>query len=82
VERETGALHPSVIGKELRLPLQGKIDQTDTQRWGGFSWQQTTVPPRATAGRKSFAPPVQRDRSDLAMMIGGDRRHDGTGRNP
>ena len=59
MERETGALHPSVIGKELHDFLyKGKIDPKQTlSGWGGFSWQRTTVPfLRANRpGRKSSA---------------------------
>jgi thiamine pyrophosphate-dependent acetolactate synthase large subunit-like protein len=70
-----GALHPSVIGKELNNFLyKGKIDPKQTLTgWGGFSWQRTTVPMlRANRPGQEIVCPYQFGAigPDLAMMIG------------
>ena len=82
---ETGALHPSVIGKELHDFLyKGKIDPKQTlSGWGGFSWQRTTVPfLRANRPGQEIVCPYQFGAigPDLAMMIGAaTAAKDGTG---
>jgi len=72
---DTGALHPSVIGKELNDFLyHGKIDPKQTLTgWGGFSWQRTTVPMlRANRAGQEIVCPYQFGAigPDMAMMIG------------
>jgi thiamine pyrophosphate-dependent acetolactate synthase large subunit-like protein len=72
---DTGALHPSVIGKELNDFLyKGKIDPKQTlSGWGGFSWQRTTVPYlRAQRAGQEIVCPYQFGAigPDMAMMIG------------
>jgi thiamine pyrophosphate-dependent acetolactate synthase large subunit-like protein len=72
---DTGALHPSVIGKELNDFLyKGKIDPKQTlSGWGGFSWQRTTVPYlRAHRAGQEIVCPYQFGAigPDMAMMIG------------
>lgn len=72
---DTGALHPSVIGKELNDFLyRGKIDPKQTMSgWGGFSWQRATVPYlRANRPGQEIVCPYQFGAigPDLAMMIG------------
>jgi thiamine pyrophosphate-dependent acetolactate synthase large subunit-like protein len=72
---DTGALHPSVIGKELNDFLyKGKIDPKQTLTgWGGFSWQRTTVPMlRANRAGQEIVCPYQFGAigPDMAMMIG------------
>ena len=72
---DTGALHPSVIGKELNDFLyKGKIDPKQTLTgWGGFSWQRTTVPMlRANRPGQEIVCPYQFGAigPDMAMMIG------------
>jgi thiamine pyrophosphate-dependent acetolactate synthase large subunit-like protein len=72
---DTGALHPSVIGKELNDFLyKGKIDPRQTLTgWGGFSWQRTTVPMlRANRPGQEIVCPYQFGAigPDMAMMIG------------
>ena len=82
---DTGALHPSVIGKELHDFLyKGKIDPKQTlSGWGGFSWQRTTVPfLRANRPGQEIVCPYQFGAigPDLAMMIGAaTAAKDGTG---
>ena len=82
---DTGALHPSVIGKELHDFLyKGKIDPKQTLTgWGGFSWQRTTVPfLRANRAGQEIVCPYQFGAigPDLAMMIGAaTAAKDGTG---
>jgi thiamine pyrophosphate-dependent acetolactate synthase large subunit-like protein len=72
---DTGALHPSVIGKELNDFLyHGRIDPKQTMTgWGGFSWQRTTVPfLRANRAGQEIVCPYQYGAigPDMAMMIG------------
>jgi thiamine pyrophosphate-dependent acetolactate synthase large subunit-like protein len=72
---DTGALHPSVIGKELNDFLyHGKIDPKQTLTgWGGFSWQKTTVPLlQANRPGQEIVCPYQFGAigPDMAMMIG------------
>ena len=82
---DTGALHPSVIGKELHDFLyKGKIDPKQTlSGWGGFSWQRTTVPfLRANRAGQEIVCPYQFGAigPDMAMMIGAaTAAKDGTG---
>lgn len=82
---DTGALHPSVIGKELNDFLyRGKIDPKQTMTgWGGFSWQRTTVPfLRANRAGQEIVCPYQYGAigPDMAMMIGAAiAAKDGTG---
>ncbi len=82
---DTGALHPSVIGKELNDFLyKGKIDPKQTMTgWGGFSWQRTTVPfLRANRAGQEIVCPYQYGAigPDMAMMIGAALAvKDGTG---
>jgi thiamine pyrophosphate-dependent acetolactate synthase large subunit-like protein len=82
---DTGALHPSVIGKELNDFLyNGKIDPKQTlSGWGGFSWQRTTVPfLRANRAGQEIVCPYQFGAigPDMAMMIGAaTAAKDGTG---
>ena len=82
---DTGALHPSVIGKELNDFLyKGKIDPKQTlSGWGGFSWQRTTVPfLRANRAGQEIVCPYQFGAigPDMAMMIGAAiAAKDGTG---
>jgi thiamine pyrophosphate-dependent acetolactate synthase large subunit-like protein len=82
---DTGALHPSVIGKELNDFLyKGKIDPKQTlSGWGGFSWQRTTVPfLRANRAGQEIVCPYQFGAigPDMAMMIGAaTAAKDGTG---
>jgi thiamine pyrophosphate-dependent acetolactate synthase large subunit-like protein len=72
---DTGALHPSVIGRELNDFLyHGRIDPKQTMTgWGGFSWQRTTVPfLRANRAGQEIVCPYQYGAigPDMAMMIG------------
>lgn len=72
---DTGALFPSVIGKEINDFLyKGKIDPKQTLTgWGGFSWQRTTVPfLRANRPGQEIVCPYQFGAigPDMAMMIG------------
>ena len=72
---DTGALHPSVIGKELNEFLyHGDIDPKQTVTgWGGFSWQRSTVPMlRANRAGQEIICPYQFGAigPDMAMMIG------------
>ena len=81
---DTGALHPSVIGKELHDFLyKGKIDPKQTlSGWGGFSWQRTTVPflrAQSSGAGDRLPVSVRRDRSrpgdDDRRGDGGQGRH-------
>ena len=72
---DTGALHPSVIGKELNAFLyHGEIDPKQTLTgWGGFSWQRSAVPMlRANRAGQEIVCPYQFGAigPDMAMMIG------------
>jgi acetolactate synthase-1/2/3 large subunit len=72
---DTGALHPSVIGKELNDFLyHGKIDPKQTLTgWGGFSWQRSAVPMlRANRPGQEIVCPYQFGAigPDMAMLIG------------
>jgi acetolactate synthase-1/2/3 large subunit len=72
---DSGALHPSVIGKELNDFLyHGKIDPKQTlSGWGGFSWQRSAVPMlRANRPGQEIVCPYQFGAigPDMAMMIG------------
>jgi thiamine pyrophosphate-dependent acetolactate synthase large subunit-like protein len=72
---DTGALFPSVIGKEINdFFYKGKIDPKQTlSGWGGFSWQRTTVPYlRANRAGQEIVCPYQFGAigPDMAMMIG------------
>ena len=72
---DTGALHPSVIGKVLNDFLyHGDLDPRQTLTgWGGFSWQRSTVPMlRAYRAGQEIVCPYQFGAigPDMGMMIG------------
>ena len=80
---DTGALHPSVIGKVLNDFLyHGDLDPRQTLTgWGGFSWQRSTVPMLRAyrAGQEIVCP--YRVRGHRAGHGDDDRRrHGGEGR--